>query len=59
MLIIILIIVSIIAIMFTILYFTYRSGCDNAIEEKNKEITSLKLKNKQLTNDNTYLKTKI
>jgi hypothetical protein len=59
MLVIVLTIVSIIAIMFIILYFTYSSGCDNAVKEKNKQITSLKLKNKQLTNDNTYLKTKI
>ena len=59
MLVIVLTIVSIIAIMFTILYFTYKSGCDKAVEEKNKEITELKLKNTQLTNDNTYLKTKI
>ena len=56
MLVILLIIVSIIAITFTILYFTYSSSCDNAIKEKNKEITELKLKNTQLTNDNDEIK---
>lgn len=35
MLIILLIIVSIIAIMFTILYFTYKSGCDKAVKKLN------------------------
>ena len=35
MLVILLIIVSIIAITFTILYFTYKSGCDNAVKKLN------------------------